>query len=137
MAIDWVATASDGSAKIPSSDVPHPRNYGTFPRKIGHYSVREAVVPLPDVIRSATGLPADILGYTIYDQSEGEFVFHRGPIFSHIILADEINRASPRIQSALLESEARRLAALYGAKLAEVGLELATGTLKRTSEVLK
>jgi MoxR-like ATPase len=49
-------------------------------------------------------LPADILGYTIYDQSESAFVFHRGPVFSHIILADEINRASPRIQSALLES---------------------------------
>ncbi len=49
-------------------------------------------------------LPADILGYTIYDQSDGEFIFHPGPIFGNIILADEINRASPRIQSALLES---------------------------------
>lgn len=60
----WVATASDGSAKIPSEDIPHPRNYGTFPRKIGHYSVREGVVPLTQAIRSSTGLPADILGLT-------------------------------------------------------------------------
>jgi N-acyl-D-aspartate/D-glutamate deacylase len=58
----WVATASDGSAKIPGSAVPHPRNYGTFPRKIGHYSVREKVISVSDAIRSATGLPADILG---------------------------------------------------------------------------
>ena len=58
----WVATASDGSAKIPTEDIPHPRNYGTFPRKIGHYSVREGVVPLTQAIRSSTGLPADILG---------------------------------------------------------------------------
>jgi N-acyl-D-aspartate/D-glutamate deacylase len=58
----WVATASDGSAKIPNEDIPHPRNYGTFPRKIGHYSVREGVVPLTHAIRSSTGLPADILG---------------------------------------------------------------------------
>lgn len=58
----WVATASDGSAKIPSSEVPHPRNYGTFPRKIGHYAVREKVISVSQAIRSATGLPADILG---------------------------------------------------------------------------
>ncbi|WP_166821377.1 serine hydrolase [Thalassoroseus pseudoceratinae] len=58
----WVATASDGSARIPSEEVPHPRNYGTFPRKIGHYSVQEQVIDLPHAIRSATGLPADILG---------------------------------------------------------------------------
>lgn len=48
-------------------------------------------------------LPSDIVGYSIYDESAGAFVFHRGPIFGHIILADEINRASPRTQSALLE----------------------------------
>ena len=58
----WVATASDGSAKIPSEEFPHPRNYGTFPRKIGHYSVREGVVPLTHAIHSSTGLPAEILG---------------------------------------------------------------------------
>lgn len=49
-------------------------------------------------------LPSDIIGYSIYDPSTRGFVFHRGPVFSHIVLADEINRASPRTQSALLES---------------------------------
>ncbi len=48
-------------------------------------------------------LPGDITGVSIYDQRSGEFAFHRGPIFSNIVLADEINRASPKTQSALLE----------------------------------
>ncbi|HUG18011.1 MAG TPA: D-aminoacylase [Planctomycetaceae bacterium] len=59
---DWVATASDGRAAIPGSDKPHPRFYGTFPRKIGHYCLQEEVLPLEQAIRSASGLPADILG---------------------------------------------------------------------------
>jgi N-acyl-D-aspartate/D-glutamate deacylase len=57
----FVATASDGSAKVPNDTVPHPRNYGTFPRKIGRYGLAEHVVSLEQALRSATGLPADIL----------------------------------------------------------------------------
>src|SRR6476469_59859 len=49
-------------------------------------------------------LPSDILGVSIYNQKEQEFQFHEGPIFTNILLADEINRASPRTQSALLEA---------------------------------
>jgi len=48
-------------------------------------------------------LPGDITGMTVYDQRTGEFEFHRGPVFATIVLADEINRASPKTQSALLE----------------------------------
>jgi MoxR-like ATPase len=48
-------------------------------------------------------LPGDITGVNIFDQRSGEFEFHNGPIFSSIVLADEINRASPKTQSALLE----------------------------------
>ena len=48
-------------------------------------------------------LPSDVTGVTIYDQRSGEFEFHQGPIFAAIVLADEINRASPKTQSALLE----------------------------------
>ncbi|MDN5727166.1 MAG: MoxR family ATPase [Propionibacteriales bacterium] len=48
-------------------------------------------------------LPSDVTGVTIYDQKTAEFEFHQGPIFSSIVLADEINRASPKTQSALLE----------------------------------
>lgn len=49
-------------------------------------------------------LPSDILGVSIFDQKEQAFRFHQGPIFTHIVLADEVNRASPRTQSALLEA---------------------------------
>ncbi len=48
-------------------------------------------------------LPSDVTGVQIYDQSKGRFEFHPGPIFASIVLADEINRASPKTQSALLE----------------------------------
>jgi MoxR-like ATPase len=48
-------------------------------------------------------LPADVTGVTVYDQHKGSFEFHAGPIFHSIVLADEINRASPKTQSALLE----------------------------------
>jgi MoxR-like ATPase len=49
-------------------------------------------------------LPADVLGVTIWDQQGSDFVFKPGPIFAHIVLADEINRTTPRTQSALLEA---------------------------------
>lgn len=48
-------------------------------------------------------LPSDVTGVTVYDQAHGEFSFHPGPIFHSLVLADEINRASPKTQSALLE----------------------------------
>jgi MoxR-like ATPase len=48
-------------------------------------------------------LPSDVTGVTIYDQGKGIFEFHEGPIFASIVLADEINRASPKTQAALLE----------------------------------
>ena len=48
-------------------------------------------------------LPSDVTGVTVYDQHKGTFEFHPGPIFHTIVLADEINRASPKTQSALLE----------------------------------
>jgi MoxR-like ATPase len=48
-------------------------------------------------------LPSDVTGVTIYDQRASTFEFHNGPIFATIVLADEINRASPKTQSALLE----------------------------------
>jgi len=49
-------------------------------------------------------LPSDILGVSIFNQRDGQFQFHEGPVFTNILLADEINRASPRTQSALLEA---------------------------------
>ena len=49
-------------------------------------------------------LPADLIGVSVFDTSSNEFRFHPGPLFSSVVLADEINRASPKAQSALLES---------------------------------
>ena len=49
-------------------------------------------------------LPADILGVSVYQQNSNKFEFHPGPIFSQVILADEVNRATPKTQSALLEA---------------------------------
>ena len=63
MTLPWVATASDGAARTQNPrEHHHPRNFGTFARKIGRYSIEDKVLSLPQAIRSATGLPADIFG---------------------------------------------------------------------------
>lgn len=59
-------------------------------------------------------LPSDILGSSIYNASTGEFVFKPGPIFANVILADEINRTTPRTQSALLEAMSDRQVSVEG-----------------------
>ncbi len=62
-------------------------------------------------------LPADILGSSIYSPKEGSFSFRRGPVFTNLLLADEINRASPRTQSALLEAMNERQVSVEGREL--------------------
>jgi len=59
-------------------------------------------------------LPADILGVSIYEKERGSFTFHPGPIFNQLILADEINRATPKSQSALLEAMEERQVTIEG-----------------------
>jgi len=59
-------------------------------------------------------LPGDITGSSIYEQREGRFEFRRGPIFTHLVLADEINRATPKTQSALLEAMQERQVTVDG-----------------------
>lgn len=73
-------------------------------------------------------LPADVLGLNIYDQKEQRFEFHKGPIFSSIVLADEINRSTPKTQSALLEAMSERQVSIDGKThpLAEPFLVIAT-----------
>lgn len=61
-------------------------------------------------------LPTDILGVSIYDQKSETFKIHKGPIFTNILLSDEINRASPRTQSALLESMEERQVSIDGVR---------------------
>jgi MoxR-like ATPase len=59
-------------------------------------------------------LPTDILGSSIYNPRDGSFTFKAGPVFTNILLADEINRASPRTQSSLLEAMSERQASIEG-----------------------
>ena len=63
-------------------------------------------------------LPTDILGSSIYNPTNGTFTFHQGPIFCSVLLADEINRASPRTQSALLEAMSERQVTIEGKRMA-------------------
>jgi MoxR-like ATPase len=73
-------------------------------------------------------LPSDILGVSIYNPQAQSFEFHRGPVFTHILLADEINRASPRTQSALLEAMGEHQVSVEGQRhaLAEPFFVIAT-----------
>ncbi|MFY7899252.1 MAG: AAA family ATPase, partial [Chitinophagaceae bacterium] len=73
-------------------------------------------------------LPADVIGTMIYQQQRNEFVVRKGPIFSHFILADEINRAPAKVQSALLEAMQEKQVTIgeQSYKLAEPFLVLAT-----------
>ncbi len=59
-------------------------------------------------------LPGDILGVSIFEQESGNFVFHPGPVFTQVLLADEINRATPKTQSALLEAMEERQVTVEG-----------------------
>ncbi len=73
-------------------------------------------------------LPSDILGVSIYNQKESDFVYKKGPIFAHVVLADEINRASPKTQSSLLEAMEERQVTMDGNtyKLEEPFIVMAT-----------
>ena len=73
-------------------------------------------------------LPADLLGSTIYDMQSGRFEFRRGPVFTNLLLGDEINRTPPKTQAALLEAMAEQQVSIDGAthRLPEPFLVLAT-----------
>jgi MoxR-like ATPase len=73
-------------------------------------------------------LPSDLTGTVVFDQTDGHFHFREGPVFSHIVLADEINRASPKTQSALLEcmEEGQVTADLHTHQLPEPFFVIAT-----------
>jgi MoxR-like ATPase len=73
-------------------------------------------------------LPSDILGVSIFSQRDQQFHFHEGPVFTNILLADEINRASPRTQSALLEAMGEHQVSIEGERrhLADLFFVIAT-----------
>ncbi len=59
-------------------------------------------------------LPADVIGISVYDRASGRFMFHRGPVFAQLVMADEVNRATPKAQSALLEAMEERQVTVDG-----------------------
>lgn len=73
-------------------------------------------------------LPSDILGVSVYNQKDSDFVYKKGPIYAHVVLADEINRASPKTQSSLLEAMEERQVTMDGStyKLDEPFIVVAT-----------
>jgi N-acyl-D-aspartate/D-glutamate deacylase len=102
MTRDYVATASDGSSKRPDGTVPHPRSYGTFPRKIGLYALEKKVLPLGQAVRSCTGLPASILG--LKDRGTiAEGAFADVVIFDPARLRDRATYENPHQHSAGVE----------------------------------
>ncbi|MBN9155037.1 MAG: MoxR family ATPase [Microbacterium sp.] len=96
--IELVLTALLSDGHVLLEDVPG-TGKTSLARALGHSmeGTNTRIQFTPDL------LPGDITGITVYDQKTGVFEFHAGPVFANIVLADEINRASPKTQSALLE----------------------------------
>ena len=78
-------------------------NPGTGKTQLGRGLANSIDMPFKRIQFTPDLLPSDVVGVTYYDQKRGEFEYREGPIFASIVLADEINRASPKTQSALLE----------------------------------
>src|SRR4026207_1158518 len=102
-------TALIGGGHILMEDVPGggETNPGKAPGRAFHADFKR-VQFTPDL------LPSDILGSSVYSPRDGTFTFKPGPIFANILLADEINRASPRTQSSLLAAMSERQASAAG-----------------------
>jgi MoxR-like ATPase len=92
-----------GGGHLLIEDVP-----GVGKTTLAHVLARLLGLDFQRIQFTADMLPADILGVSIYDRDEGRFHFHPGPVFAQLVLADEINRATPKTQSALLEAMEER-----------------------------
>ncbi|HNT27859.1 MAG TPA: MoxR family ATPase, partial [bacterium] len=79
---------------------------GTGKTTLAKTLARSIDIPFRRIQFTPDLLPSDILGVSVYNQHDGKFEFREGPVFTNILLTDEINRASPRTQSALLEAMA-------------------------------
>ncbi|MDH5736860.1 MAG: MoxR family ATPase [Gammaproteobacteria bacterium] len=111
-AIDWVVTSFIAGGHILLEDVP-----GTGKTTLAKSLAASVSLDFKRIQFTPDLLPTDILGVSIYNQRTQEFDFRNGPIFTQVLLADEINRASPRTQSALLEAMGENQVSIEGLSL--------------------